>query len=251
MKVDLLFTHIPITDEKLKDHIVVVIDVLRASTTICEALKNGAREIIPTDNVPSAIELAENLSRDNLLLCGEREGKKIEGFDLGNSPSEYTPEIVKGKSLIYCSTNGSITIAKTHAARRTLIAGFVNVSACIDYIIENGGDKLLFVCSGNNQQFSLEDAVCGGLMIDHLQKMLGENYTTTDGTEAAHLLFAKYQGDYVKLLTHCNHGQYLQTLGMGDDIEICAAIDSIANVPIYSQGEITLELENNKKNIVN
>ncbi|MBC8205130.1 MAG: 2-phosphosulfolactate phosphatase, partial [FCB group bacterium] len=163
MEVDLLFTHIPITEERLKDHTVIVIDVLRASTTISIALKNGAREVIPTVDVPSAIQLAENLSRDNLLLCGEREGRIIEGFDLGNSPIEYTADTVNGKSLIFCSTNGSITISKTASAKGTVVAGFINAAACIDYIIGQN-DKFLFICAGNKQQFCLEDVVCGGLM---------------------------------------------------------------------------------------
>lgn len=239
MKTDLIFTHVPITDDKLRDRTVVVVDVLRASTTVCVALKNGAREVIPVESVPAAMELTGNLSRDNVLLCGEREGTVIEGFDLGNSPREYTAEVVNGKSLIFCTTNGSVALTKTKAAGDSIVCGFVNISACVEFISHQNSD-LLIICAGNNNQFSLEDAVCGGLLVQILQNEMGRKIKMNDGTEAALIIYKKYKNKYLDLLKKCTHGKYLIKLGLGNDLPICADVDSINLVPVYSKGRLTL-----------
>ena len=100
MKIDVCLSPGEFSEEKLKDQVAVVVDVLRASTTICAALAAGAKEIIPAESIEEAIRLASNLTRDAILLCGEREGKLIQGFDLANSPHEYKPRVVKGKTLL-------------------------------------------------------------------------------------------------------------------------------------------------------
>lgn len=240
MKADLVFTHIPITDEKLKNRFVVMVDVLRTSSTICIALKNQAREVIPVSSVPDAMELAGNLSRDNVLLCGEREGKLIEGFDLGNSPFEYSSEKIAGKSLIYCSTNGSEALVKSSSAHLTIVCGFVNISACLDYIMRENND-LLIICAGNNGQFALEDTVCGGMLIYLIRQEIGDELEMNDGSEAALILFQKYKDKYNRLLQRCSHGRFLKILNMGADLKVCAEVDSLNIVPLYQSGKVTLE----------
>lgn len=240
MKVDLVFTHIPITEEKLSDRAVVMVDVLRTSTTVTVALANGAKEIIPVDGVPAAMQLMGNLSRDNVLLCGEREGKLIEGFDLGNSPFDYQEEIIKGKSLIFNTTNGSVALTKMKTAKLSIVCGFVNISACADFLVKEDEDVLI-VCAGNHHQFDMEDAVCGGMLVNLLQNKVGREMEMNDGTEAAVIIFNKYQDKYLHLLENAYHGKYLVSLGLGGDLSVCADVDSYNVVPVYKDGVLRLE----------
>ena len=240
MKTELVFTHIPITDENLSDRTVVVVDILRTSTTICIALKNGAKEIIPVESVPAAMQLIGNLSRDNTLLCGEREGVVIEGFNLGNSPLEYSEEVIKGKTLVICTTNGSVALTKTKSARVCIVCGFVNVSACVNFILEQKRD-LLIVCAGSNKQFDLEDAVCGGMIVNMLQEKIGGEMEINDGTEAAVIIYQKYKDNYLHLLQNCHHGKYLASLGFGEDLKICSQVDSLEVVPLYAKSRVALK----------
>lgn len=239
MKTDLVFTHVPITDEKLSNRTVVMIDVLRTSTTICVALKNGAKTVIPVEGVPAAMELLGNLSRDNVLLCGEREGKLIEGFDLGNSPLEYEEKVVKGKSLIICTTDGSVALTKMRSAKSSIVCGLVNITACADFVVEKD-DDLLIVCAGHHRQFNLEDAVCGGMLVNILQGKIGREMHMNDGTEAAVIIYQKYRDDYLKLLRHSDHGTYLKSLDLGKDLKVCAEVDSLDIVPEYIEGRVIL-----------
>ena len=240
MEIDLVLTHIPITDEKLKNRMVVIIDVLRASTTICEALMHGAKEIIPVLNVADAMSLAGNLSRDNLLLCGEREGNVIEGFNLGNSPLEYTADVVAGKSLIFTSTNGSVALVKASSAKSAIITGFINISASVDKLMESG-ENVLIICSGNNQQFAMEDTVCGGMLVHLLKQECKDEVILNDGAEAAEILFEKSRNKYYEMLKNCKHGKYLISLNYGEDLAVCASVDSVSVIPVLKQGKVTLE----------
>lgn len=237
MKADLVFTHLPVPNEKWKERTVVMVDVLRTSSTICVALKNGAREVIPFENVPTAMQLAANLPRDNVLLCGEREGKLIEGFNLGNSPLEYTEDIVKDKTLIFCSTNGSSALVKAGQAKSAIVCAFINVNTCLEHILKTE-DDLLVVCAGNEGQFALEDTVCGGMLLNLLSRKLSGGIETNDGAEAALILCEKYSGHYLKLLRNCSHGQYLRSIGFEKDLNICARIDSYNIVPVYKDGKV-------------
>src|SRR5258708_1232115 len=133
IKVDLYFTPTQLDDMSLKDRNVVVIDVLRASTTVITALSNGPKKIIPVNSVDSVVKISSSMYGDGTLRAGERNGKMIEGFNLGNSPPEYTVEIVKGKTIILLTTNGSATMVKGRYAKNVLIAGFVNLSTVVAY----------------------------------------------------------------------------------------------------------------------
>src|SRR3989304_1993755 len=127
-KVDLYFTPTEVAETELAEKLVIVIDVLRASTTAAVALANGAREIIPVASIDAAGELKQKLGKEHVLLCGEGEGQKIEGFDLGNSPAEYESKVVKDKALIFCSTNGSRAMLKGGLGALCLVGGLVNLS---------------------------------------------------------------------------------------------------------------------------
>ena len=216
----------------------VVIDVLRASTVICTALANGAKEVIPFADVERARDQKKRHDAD-ALLCGERAGVKINGFDLGNSPSEYTPVVISGNSLLYASTNGSAAMAQSPQGTDTIVAGFVNLAAAAEHI-DRIGLSTLIVCSGREGGFSLEDAVCAGALIARLWEVSDHAEPATDSAYAAQALWDRYKDDPAMALWQSDHGKYLISLGFGSDLSTCAAIDSIPVVPTMKNGRLVL-----------
>lgn len=215
---------------------VVVIDVLRASTVICTALANGAREVLPFADADRA-HMERRANGKDALLCGERDGVKIAGFDLGNSPSEYTSDVVRGKSLYYASTNGSVALAQSPTGVETIVAGFVNLTAAAEHI-DRTGLATMIVCSGREGGFSLEDAVCAGALIARLWEVSEHAEPATDSAYAAQALWDGYKLDPAMSLWQSDHGKYLISLGFGSDLSTCAEIDSIPVVPVVRGGRL-------------
>lgn len=239
MKIDLHLIPNEVTEERLKDRVVVVVDVLRSSTTICAALGAGAKEVIPAESTAAAIQLASLLSRDAILLCGEKEGKLVEGFDLGNSPFEYTPAKVKGKTLVFGSTNGSPAIIKTRQARRTIICGFVNLDVVVKSLSKET-QPFAILCAGSLSEFAIEDAVCAGMMLVELQRKTSRKLDLNDGAVSAMILAERYRDSVPEVVANSHHGRYLARIGMQDDLLFCADVNRLPLVPIYSDGKITI-----------
>lgn len=216
----------------------VVIDVLRASTVICTALSNGAKEIIPFADIEAARSQYAKASTGS-LLCGEREGVKIRGFDLGNSPAEYTQDIVASKSLYYASTNGSVALAQTPLGVETIVAGLVNLNAAAEHI-DKIGLTTLIVCSGRDGGFSLEDAVCAGALIARLWEVSEHAEPATDSAYAAQAIWDRYKDDPTMALWQSDHGKYLISLGFGSDLAICADVDALPVVPVLRNGRLKI-----------
>ncbi len=235
MKIDLFFTPNEVKEEELNNQAVLVIDVLRASTTIAYALHNGCKEIIPTSSMDAAIELSRKIGRDAALLCGEREGKKIEGFDLGNSPFEYEAEKIKDKTLIFATTNGSKAIVKGAVGPSLIVGSFVNFQTVADYLNSDSKD-LSIVCSGKLDQFSVEDAVCGGLYVDFLVKKGVRQLN--DAAYAALKLFEAHHGNLLRMLRNSSHGQYLIDLGFEKDLHLCSELNSLQVLPVLIDGRL-------------
>jgi len=235
MKIDLFFTPNEVKEEELNNRAILVIDVLRASTTIAYALHNGCKEIIPTSTMDAAIELSRKIGRDAALFCGEREGKKIEGFDLGNSPFEYEAEKIKDKTLIFATTNGSKAIVKGSVGVSLAVGSFVNFQAVFSYLSSNP-DDLSIICSGKLDQFSIEDAVCGGLYIDALVKKGVRQLN--DAAYAALKLYEIYKDDLLEMLKKSSHGRYLIELGFEKDLHLCSEIDSLKVLPMLNEGRL-------------
>jgi 2-phosphosulfolactate phosphatase len=225
---------------ELREKTIVVIDVLRASTTICFAMRSGAKEIIPVATVDQAMKIVGNLFSTSTLLCGERGAKRINGFHLGNSPSEYTPDVVEGKSLILATTNGSVALTKAKHAAHSFVGCFVNMSACVRAITElpePNRNSLTIICSGRGGDFSLEDAVCAGMLIEELAKK-GQSIELTDGAKTAISLYREFGSDLFATLRGSDHGAILASLGFEEDIRIAASVDTVPIVPIVEQSVI-------------
>lgn len=206
---------------------VVVIDVVRATTSMVEALANGARAIYPTASTEDAVRLAHSFGREDTLLCGERRGVKVEGFDLGNSPAEYTAEVVSGKRLLMSTTNGTVAFVEAAEASRVLACAFTNLGAVADAI--RGDDHVVVLCAGRLNRFSLDDALCAG----HLLRRLGAGEPggpeVNDASLAA-LMLAMVMEPTAERLGGMEAGRALIEIGLEGDLEVCAQVDRHAVV---------------------
>ncbi|MCL4509522.1 MAG: 2-phosphosulfolactate phosphatase [Bacteroidetes bacterium] len=228
MKIEVFFSPAGVDELSMRGRNVVIIDVLRASSTICNALNSGAREVIPTPDIENATKIASNLSGDSRLLGGERQGKKIDGFDLGNSPLEYTPEKVGGKTIIFTTTNGAGAIYKCRYASMALVGTFVNVSSIVQTIVGIGGTWTI-LCAGRQGSFSVEDVTCAGMIISKVQA--AAEVETDDAGLTAVILYKNFKRSILGMLRRSEHGKYLTSIGFSKDLKFCAAIDSIPVVP--------------------
>ena len=172
------------TPEELAGGTVVVIDVLRASTTIIHALAAGAKEVIPCLEVEEARAVAAKYPRDTVVLGGERAGLKIDGFDLGNSPREYTPERVGGKTVVFTTTNGTRAMQMCRLAKRVLVGAFVNAESVADKLGDTSNIHLL--CAGTDGKVSAEDSAAAGTITLVVQSVLHQHaFTLNDAAMIA------------------------------------------------------------------
>jgi len=227
--------------ETVRGKSVAAIDILRSSSTLITALSNRARKIFLFEDPEEAREKSRGLKQGSVLLCGERGGLKIGGFDLGNSPVEYSADVVRNKTLFFSSTNGSKMILKaSRTATSVIIACFNNLTVAVNHLVQKDLDVVL-VCSGKNNQFSLEDAVCAGMMADQLRRKCTETYRATDEAFSAVLLYRHFKDDLSGLMHFSEHGRYLKRIGMGTDLEYCARMDSLPVVPVLKNGFLGLQ----------
>jgi 2-phosphosulfolactate phosphatase len=219
---------------------VVVIDVLRACTTIATALFNGARSVIPFDSADEAVTRSKSFERGEVILAGERRMVAIPGFDLGNSPRAFTPNVVEGKTILFTTTNGTAALVAVQGARQVYTAAFVNLSAITGVLraAYRAGHDLTVVCSGSERQFALEDAVCAGRLLRRLGKRL-TTITLNDAARAAMQLERRYARDVGGLIDDATHARSLTDAGLGDDVPVCLALDTCPVIPVYAERQIT------------
>jgi len=236
MRIDAFFTVPEVDPAALPDATVVVVDVLRATTTIIEALANGARAIYPTVSTEEAVKLASSLGREDTLLCGERRGYKVEGFDLGNSPHEYTPEAVRDKKLVMSTSNGTRALAAGQEGARILPCAFTNLGAVAEAVADD--DRVVVICAGKADRFSLEDALCAGHLIQRMMTRAEAPHELNDAALAARSL-AGSRKPTRKFLTATEGGASLIEIGLGDDLGLCAEVDRHGIVVEMSDQGIT------------
>lgn len=236
-KVDLFFTPAAVAGERLKGYNAVVIDVLRAATSITTALSNGAKGVIPSQSSSAVIDLANEMGKDDLLLCGEKDGRMVEGFHLGNSPSDFSKDRVRGKTLIFGSTNGTPAVVRASIAKSVWLCGFINLNAIVE-AIHNLPDPfpLAILCAGKYNGFALEDVACGGLLIKRIISKFSAELHLNDAARSAVLIQNECCGNILTLLKECEHGKFLIDIGMGSDISICAADSLLPIAPCLTDG---------------
>jgi len=234
-----LFIPEEIKNIELAGKLVVIIDVLRASSTIVTALANGCRGFIPILSPDHAKKKAQQFEKDMVLLGGEREGIKIESFDLGNSPKEYKREAVKDKIIIFSTTNGVKTLEMVKGAYRIIIGSFLNLQAVCNYCTNYKGNVLI-ICAGKEGNFSLEDTACAGMLIDSLKNVFSDTCQESDANLTARLLYKKFDNNILKILRKSQHGRYLESIGLSEDLKFCSQLDFFHIVPIFRDGIISI-----------
>ncbi|SHF62865.1 2-phosphosulfolactate phosphatase [Caldanaerobius fijiensis DSM 17918] len=236
MRIDTYETLDSASPRDFADKITIVIDTLRATSTIVTAINNGCKEIIPVSEVEEALSLAQNLDRDTYLLGGERNGVLIEGFDLSNSPLEYTSDVVKGKTIILTTTNGTKAIKKASSAKEIIICSMLNVKAVADYLNEVKMDAVI-LCAGTEgkgtRKFSLEDVITVGAVISRI-----DGADIDDLSYASLLLYRENRHDLHNLMQNCFHYKYLISIGYKDDVDFCLQEDIFDILPKYYNGTI-------------
>ncbi len=237
MRIDIQFLPSPPNPNLLSDRVVVVIDVLRATSVTVQAMSQGASEIIPLATVEEAFRMAKAFPRGFVLLGGERESKEIPGFDLGNSPREYVAERVEGKKIILTTTNGTKAFHAVSSGREILAGSFLNIGAVARRCVESERDLFIFP-SGDQGNFSLEDTLCGGMLIDLILRREKEEVVLTDASYCAQILFQRFKDNLVEAFHLSHHGKELIHRSFEEDLAYCAQIDMTPLVPIFRQGVI-------------
>ncbi|HHY81776.1 MAG TPA: 2-phosphosulfolactate phosphatase [Clostridiales bacterium] len=225
-----------VADKALKDKIAVVIDVLRATSTILAALVNGCKEVIPAVEIEEVINMSKNYEKDSYLLCGERNIQAIDGFHLSNSPLEYTAERVSGKTLLMTTTNGTSAIKKAVDAREVIICSLTNVDATADYLASQDND-VVFICAGTDNKFSMDDVIAAGAVISRLSDKV-ENLDLDDLAVVAMSMYRSSSDDLHNLLKHSLHYKRMMEAGLEEDIRYCLTLNSAPIVAVYKDGVI-------------
>jgi len=218
--------------------VLIIIDVLRCCSTIVMALANGTKEVIPTETVREAQALHKK--HPEFLLAGERKAIKPKGFDLGNSPLEFSPKTVEEKHVILTTTSGTKAICLSKNARWVLIGAFLNAEAVAKTafkIAEKEKIGISFVLSGTRGRFSLEDFMCAGAIAENLP---ADRIECSDAALAASLTFQQSCEQLTEIIQCGRHARYLKDIGHEEDVKFCCQLNAYPVVPIYEAESIVL-----------
>lgn len=237
MKIDVLPIFGKQLDAQLQDTTVIVVDVLRATSSIICALNGGALKVVPTVDAGDAVALASRLGMRECVLAGEREGVKIAGFELGNSPEDYLSRTVRNKTVIVSTTNGTGALYSVRSADKVLLGSMINRTAAAQAAACDGND-ILIVCAGTEGQPSADDLVTAGAIINAVR--IFATIREGDLSDMAILCENLYEnwkeGSFD--LSRTYHYSRLVSLGFEEDVKFCFTPDSTNTVPIYRDGVI-------------
>jgi len=240
VRLDVFFTPNQVKPPDTQGRLVVIVDVLRASTTVATALGNGAKTVIPLEGPDEVIVRAKEFGRSQTLLAGEQKMHPIAGFDLGNSPQAFTPEVVEGKTILLTTTNGTRALLGVQGARDIVVASYVNFTAVLALmkVAASSNTDIAIICAGEEGGFTLEDAACAGRYVKAIPKR-ADAIVANDAAAASVLIEKKYGDNIAKVFKESTHGQALQSAGFGDDLAAAAKVDSYPVVPIWQDRQIT------------
>ncbi len=241
MRIDVVFGATAATPALIAGRVVAVIDVLRASTSIAVALGNGARNVVPLESADEVITRAKRFDKGEVRLAGEQKMRMVPGFDLGNSPGEFTREAVEGKTVLLTTTNGTAAMGGLQGARDVVVASYVNLEAVAVLMrtAARAGTDITLICAGRDKLFSLEDAACAGRYVRSIAKPLS-SVEIGDGALAATVIDLKYGDRLDELFADSEAGKALADAGFAKDLEDCAKLDSCPVIPIFQDRQITL-----------
>jgi len=211
---------------KVDEYIAVIVDIFRATSSICYGIENGAEAIIPVAEVEEC--LAYRDKEAHFLLAAERNGEVVTGFDFGNSPFSYTKEKVGGKTVVLTTTNGTHALHLSRSAKKIVIGSFLNLTSLCDWL-KTQNENILLVCAGWKNNFNLEDTLFSGAVVE---KLKSGNYKTDDAAIAANDLYQLAKGDLNAYLAKTSHSERLKKLGIEADIAFCLNVDITTAIPI-------------------
>lgn len=222
----------------ISNSVVVIIDILRATSTITTALFNGAKEVIPVDSVSRCIELGKQIDG---ITAGERDGQIAEGLSYGNSPFEYPESFIKGKTLVLTTTNGTrlLHMALEKGADEIVIGAFTNLSSVCDYLIKTNKNVMLG-CAAWKDRVNLEDTLFAGAVISKVK----EHFTINcDSSHLAESLYKEAESDLFGFLkkNEASHYHRLTNFGLEKDIRYCLTLDNANVLPVYRNGRLVKE----------
>ncbi len=210
---------------EIKNSIVVVIDVLRATSSITYGIDNGAEAIIPVSHVEECATFADS----GYLLAAERNGEVVEGFDFGNSPFSYTAQKVKDKTIVLTTTNGTKALHMARErAHQVVIGSFLNLNSLSNWLIEQDKDVLL-LCAGWKDQFNLEDTLFAGAVVNALRKHFVH---FDDSSVAAEDIYLLAKDDLRTYLKKSSHSYRLEQLNIEEDVQFCLKLDICEAIPV-------------------
>ncbi len=218
--------------------IVVIVDILRATTSICTAFKNGVKTMIP---VPT-LEMAKEYKEKGYVVASEKDGKVLDFADFGNSAFEFSVENVKDKEVAYCTTNGTKAIELAKDADEVVIGSFVNLRALSDWLIEKNKDVVI-LCAGWKNKFNLEDSVFAGVLVENLIDS-GKFSAECDSAQAALDLWKTAETDLLGFIEKAAHRHRLKKLGLDDVLEYSFTLNTSDVVPVLKDGRIVCETGN-------
>lgn len=210
----------------VEDYIVVVIDIFRATSSICYGIENGAEAIIPVSQVEECLAYQEK--HPGYLLAAERNGEVVSGFDFGNSPFSYTKEKVNGKTVVLTTTNGTHALHLSRGAKKIVIGSFLNITATCNWL-KKQNENVLLVCAGWKNNFNLEDTLFSGAVVEQLQN---HNFRIDDAAIAANDLYRLAANDLDGYLKKTSHSERLKQLGIEADIAFCLQVDIATSIPV-------------------
>lgn len=216
----------------------IVVDVLRATSTIATVLASGGEAVQAFSNLDQLIAVSENWPPEKRLRAGERGGAKVTGFELGNSPLDCTPEVVKGRRLFISTTNGTRALQRVQDSPIVLAAALINRAAVVKFLLEKKPEIVWIVGSGWEGSFSLEDTVCAGAIAHSLLAQCQISPAELAGNDeviGAIALYAQWQNDLLGLFHHASHGQRLLRLESHEDLKYCAQTDILDVLPIQQE----------------
>jgi 2-phosphosulfolactate phosphatase len=234
--VDLFFNSRAFVEEELRGKTVVVIDVLRACSTIVTALAYGAKGVVPVRDLAEAGPFTQNLDPTRFVMCGERDGVKIDGYHFGNSPLEFKPEDMENKTVVLSTTNGTVAITRASLAKNLHIACLLNAGAVANHLKTLDQD-IFIICAGWKNRLSIEDTLCAGYI---LSELFGEHLpeSARDGARIAHALYQTSRDRIADVVKSSNHAARLRELDYGSDIDYCSELNKFNLVPVLREGII-------------
>ncbi len=243
MKLSIYFTPLGLAPGDIAGKPILVIDVLRTTTTIVAALANGAKAVIPAPSAEEVSRLAQNLERGSVVLAGERRLERMEGFDVGNSPLEMTREAVEGKTIVMSTTNGTPAIVAAEAGRPVVLGAATNFTAAAERAraVFGADGEIVILCSGRSRMFAIEDAYAAGRFAQAL--IPGRQRRSADLNDAAIAaleLVRRYGDKWKTAIAASAAARELKRLGFKNDVAAAAEVDAHAIVPVYAGRLVTV-----------